>query len=79
MCVLGCVCGRRGVCGGVVWDVCVWDVCVCPLHFFHLVTYTSHIPSTTTTKITDRHFVQRQAGGVMLKTPVGRLLVCNAF
>ena len=65
---VGCVC------------VCVcWGVCVCPLHFFHLVMYTSHIPSTTTTKITDRHFVQRQAGGVMLKTPVGRLLVCNAF
>lgn len=55
-------------------------VCVCVLHFFHLVTYTSHIPSKKKKKNrTDRHFVQKQAWRVMLKTPVGNRLVCNAF
>ena len=57
-------------------------VCVCVLHFSHLVMYSSHIPSKKKKKKknrTDCHFVQRQAWGVMLKTPVGNLLVCNAF
>ena len=53
-------------------------VCVCPAFLPLSDVYVSH-PLKKKKKRTDCHFVQRQAWGVMLKTPVGNLLVCNAF